>query len=299
MAKVFVVAVLAVLAASCVALPLAGQEENLVQLQETAGLFPRNDDESTITAEVSEAIQHDVNMDGLNDIGESMKVGTKASAWEKKAAADIENMTRGAIAKIHGDEDDTLMQKFAADVKDAKAAIAEPQKKVDTESQIEHQADEALKDPNVAAQLKQDAAKAQVDFEGSMPVDPLSFFQEDEADDLGEDDEAGDSQLQLMDGSNDDVEKAINAQITQQVNQQIGSIPAETGDVASMQQFEQDKIQAQKYLAAEAAAPKKSASDKIKAQLLAAQSELNEAQATTAEADESESHEEGKEEAKK
>merc|ERR1712070_1351274 len=103
---------------------------------------------------------------------------------------------------------------------------------------IEHQADEALKDPQVAAQLKKNAEKAEVDLESALPSSPLEFFQEDSgSDELGEDDEDEDGAgagMQLMSGSQADVEKAINAQITEQVNQQIGSIPTNTGDTDSM-----------------------------------------------------------------
>jgi len=260
------------------ALPLQGQETSLVQLEETAGLFPSGDDEATTTSEVQEAIEREVNLAGLHDdIGESMKVSPHASAWERKAAADINAMSRGPISNIHGDENDSLVNKFAADVQEAKARIAGPQKKADKESEIEHQADEALKDPEVAAQLKKNAAAAEVDIE-TMTVDPFELFQEDEgADDLGEDDDEGDG-FQLMAGSDSDVEKAINAQITDQVNQQIGSIPAPSGDADAMTKFEQDKVQAQKFLAGRVAEHKQSASDKIKAQLLAAQKELQEAQ---------------------
>merc|ERR1719502_176304 len=165
------------------------------------------------------------------------------------------------------------------------------------ESQIEHQADEALKDPHVAAQLKKNAEKAEVALESALPSAPLEFFQEDSgSDDLGEDDEDEDGAgMQLMSGSEADVEKAINAQITEQVNQQIGSIPTNTGDADSMKTFEQDKIQAEKFLEGQQKKHDKAASDKIKAQLLAAQKELTQAQATTAEADESEGKEETKE----
>lgn len=272
-----------------------------MQLEERTGLFPSNDDESTVTAEVDAAIQRDVNLAGLHeDIGESMNLGKDASAWEKQTAADINAMSRGAISKIHADEDsDALTQKFAADVKEAKARLAKPKKTASKESQIEHQADEALKDPQVAAQLKKDAEKAEVDLESALPSAPLEFFQEDSgSDELGEDDEDEDGAgagMQLMSGSQADVEKAINAQITEQVNQQIGSIPTNTGDADSMKKFEQDKIQAEKFLDARKMKRQKAASDQIKAQLLAAQKELTQAQATTAEADESEGKEETKE----
>merc|ERR1719267_439988 len=95
------------------ALPL--QEETSL-LQEQAGLFPGSDDDTTVEAEVNEAIQHEMNVQDMGDIGESEGVGKDASAWEKRAAAEINAMSKGAISKIHAQEDDKLTSKFQADI---------------------------------------------------------------------------------------------------------------------------------------------------------------------------------------
>ena len=83
-----------------------GEETQLIQ--ESSGMFPSGDDESTVSAEINEvlcsvafmpessssqAIQHDVNMDAVNDMGNDMGLGESlksgATSWEKKAAAAV------------------------------------------------------------------------------------------------------------------------------------------------------------------------------------------------------------------
>merc|ERR1711939_526743 len=162
----------------------------------------------------------------------------------------------------------SLTSKFQSDIAEAKRQMAGPQKKADTESEIEKEADEALKDPERAQKLKQDAEKAELDIESGGAI-PMSFLQEesdtDDAADIGEDDEFGDDEdsFALMGGSTADVEKAINAQISQKVNLQLGSIPdvsAQDGD--ALNRFEQDKQEAAKFLAAK---PEDKPEDKAKA----------------------------------
>merc|ERR1711939_1144111 len=58
----------------------------------------------------------------------------------------------------------SLTSKFQSDIAEAKRQMAGPQKKADTESEIEKEADEALKDPESAQKLKQDAEKAGEQF---------------------------------------------------------------------------------------------------------------------------------------
>jgi len=110
-----------------------------------------------------------------------------------------------------------------------------------------------------------------------------SFIQEstntddDEDDDLGEDDD--DEQFQLLGGSDEDVSKAINDAISQKVNLQLGSIPVNTGDNDVMKQFEEDKVEAQKFLDQKAKAKKDKANAEIQEQLKEAQAALTQSQA--------------------
>lgn len=272
-----------VLVAQVVALPIQGEETSL--LQEQAGLFPASDDEATVESEVNEAIQHQMNQQSMGDIGEDDGSKDSASKWEKRAAAEINAMSKGAIGKIHADEDDTLSQKFQDDIDQAKKMMASPKKKAATESEIEKEADSALKDPANAKQLQEDAEKAELDMQPG--VAPVEFIQErEDSDDLGEaDDDADevDDQFQLMGGSTDDIEKAINARIGQQVSQQLGSSGEDYVDGNALQKFEKDKTQAQNFLSAKV---KQSAADKIKAQLAEAQKAMEESQASMEEGDE-------------
>jgi len=266
-----------------VSLPLQGEETGLLQ-EKVGGLFSNDDDQHTVEAEVNEAIQHDVNMDSLNDIGESMQLGAGATDWEKKAAADINAMSRTGIAKAQLGEDDTLTAKFQKDIKEAQARLATPKKKVSMESEIEQEADKALKDPTKAKALRAEAEKAELDLEtNTAGLGVASFIQEstntddDEDDDLGEDDD--DEQFQLMGGSDEDVSKAINDAISQKVNLQLGSIPVNTGDDDVMKQFEEDKVEAQKFLDQKAKAKKDKANAEIQKQLKEAQAALTQSQA--------------------
>jgi len=288
---------LASLALSAVlSLPIQGEETSL--LQESTGLFHDDDDESTVTAEVTEAIQHDVNMDNLDDIGESLHLSAGATDWEKKATADINAMSRDAIGKINLGEDDKLTSKFEDDVKEAKARLAGPKKQVSSESEIEKEADEALKDPAKAKELKAEAEKAELDLE-SGAAGVSSFIQEDtnsnddDDDDLGDDDD--DERLALLGGSDEDVSNAINAAITQKVNLQLGSIPTDVGDSDTLNKFEEDKVEAQKFLASKPE-NKEKASAEIQKQLKAAQEALTQSQESDAQADEAEEGQATKEE---
>jgi len=256
------------------ALPLQGETTGL--LQETAGLFPKTDDAATLTSEVDEQIQQQVNM---ADVGESPDVGNNANYWEKKAAADINSMSKSEIASVHSTyQDDHLTQQFDEDTKEAAAAMAKPKKQKDTKFEIEKEAETALKDPAKAKALEADAQKAEIDLESTFPS-PVAFLQEDFAD-MDSDDEAG---LQLMDGSDDDVAKAINARISQQVNQQLGSV-ADANEQSGQQlkQFEEDKMEASKFLAAKRLRQK----NKIQQQLAEAQKAMAAAQEESQEGNE-------------
>lgn len=265
-----------------VSLPLQGEETGLLQ-EKVGGLFSNDADQHTVEAEVNEAIQHDVNMNSLNDIGESMQLGADATDWEKKATADITAMSRTGIAKAQLGEDDTLTAKFQKDVKEAQARSAAPKKKVSMESEIEQEADKALKDPTKAKALRAEAEKAELDLEtNTAGFGVASFIQEstntddDEDDDLGEDDD--DEQFQLLGGSDEDVSKAINDAISQKVNLQLGSIPVNTGDGDAMKHFEEDKVEAQKFLDQKAKAKKDKVTAEIQEQLKEAQDALTQSQ---------------------
>ena len=69
--------------------------------------------------------------------------------------------------------------KFDMDIKQAKVAMAGPEKKVTTESKIEQEADEALKDPKSADKLRKEAAQAEMDMASGIGIiTPTAFIQE-------------------------------------------------------------------------------------------------------------------------
>merc|ERR1711988_1249545 len=182
---------------------------------------------------------------------------------------------------------------MGADIDQAKKMMAGPKKKAETESEIEKEADSALKDPANAKQLQEEAEKAELDMQPGVAVPtPLEFIQESEqgdddtnlgeADDDAEDDEDDDG-FQLMGGSSDDVAKAINARIAQSVSQQLGSSSTDYVDGNALQQFEKDKTEAQKFLSTRA---KQSAAYKIKEQLAEAQKAMEQSQASMEEGNE-------------
>jgi len=238
-------------------------------------LIPDSDDESTVEAEVNAAISHDVNLDSMGqDVGESMD--EHASSWEKKAAADINVMSRDALKRVHVAENDPVVDKFQQDIQAAKMAIATPkQRKVSTETDLEREADEALKDPKKAKELEEESAQAEMDLAG-----PMSFLEEDEDVDFTDDEDDVDG-LALMGGSDADVEKAIMGQITNKVNTQLGSMPVNTGTTEDLAKFTQDKAEAAQFISSHdpAAQAKVEAQMKIKEELKQAQAALSTSQA--------------------
>merc|ERR1711935_13432 len=139
---------------------------------------------------------------------------------------------------------------------------------------------------------------AEVDMESGFP-DPVVFIDtsSDDSDDLGEDD--GDSDFQLMDGSDADIAKAIQQRIGQQVSTQLGSIPVQTGDVDSLKQFEQDKVEAEKFISMKKVKSKQDiASKQVMEEMAAAQKELKESQESNEELDKREDTDEGDERTK-
>merc|ERR1719174_1728150 len=121
--------VLVLLVAQAAALPLAGDEADA-----PIGMFSSDDDEATLTAELNKAIGRVQMGMSANDLGDSASVEDSAGAtdWGKKAANEIENMSKsemaeiGSVAGISGD--DKLLSQFKKDVEDAKARQGKPAK---------------------------------------------------------------------------------------------------------------------------------------------------------------------------
>merc|ERR1719238_2133789 len=242
--------VLVLLVAQAAALPLAGDEADA-----PIGMFSSDDDEATLTAELDKAIGRVQMGMSANDLGDSASVEDSAGAtdWGKKAANEIENMSKsemaeiGSVAGISGD--DKLLSQFKKDVEDAKARQGKPAKLKAKKSEIEMAADKALADPAEHKALRAAGEKAELDYNTMIPS-AMSLLQEgpeDGADDLGE------SEFALMGGSDNDVAKAINDQINGQVSNQLGQIPTDTGNVDVLQKFEQDQQQASEFVKAQGA----------------------------------------------
>lgn len=236
------------LVAQAAALPLAGDEADA-----PIGMFSSDDDEATLTAELDKAIGRVQMGMSANDLGDSASVEDSAGAtdWGKKAANEIENMSKsemaeiGSVAGISGD--DKLLSQFKKDVEDAKARQGKPAKLKAKKSEIEMAADKALADPAEHKALRAAGEKAELDYNTMIPS-AMSLLQEgpeDGADDLGE------SEFALMGGSDNDVAKAINDQINGQVSNQLGQIPTDTGNVDVLQKFEQDQQQASEFVMAQ------------------------------------------------
>merc|ERR1719353_1044057 len=240
--------VLVLLVAQAAALPLAGDEANA-----PIGMFSSDDDEATLTAELDKAIGRVQMGMSANDLGDSASVEGSAGAtdWGKKAANEIENMSKsemaeiGSVAGISGD--DKLLSQFKKDVEDAKAHQGKPAKLKAKKSEIEMAADKALADPAEHKALREAGEKAELDYNTMIPsaTSLLQEGPEDGADDLGE------SEFALMGGNDNDVAKAINEQINGQVSNQLGQIPTDTGSVDVLQKFEQDQQQASEFVMAQ------------------------------------------------
>ena len=148
---------------------------------------------------------------------------------------------------------------FKADVQNAKNAVKVPAARKAEKTAVEKKATSAMHDAKSEARLKAEGERAEVAMQEPLPS-AVSFIQEgpeDDADqDLGESDE---EDFSLMSGSDDDVAKQINDQITSQVSNQLGSIDTEAGDENVLKTFEQDKAQASVFLESKAAEEKKKA----------------------------------------
>lgn len=267
----------AIVVAQAVALPLADDD---AQLQ--TSMFNAGDDEATLTQEVNEAINGvQTGLQSGTDLGESDAVGEAGTTdWGKKAKAEIEAMSKSELSEITNvGDDDQLTQQFKLDVERAQQATHQKVSMKPSETAVEKAANAALKDPKAAAALKADAEKAEMDISTFIPS-AASLLQEapdDGANDLGESDSVG-----LMSGSDADVAKMINEQISAQVNNQLGAISTNSGDADMLTKFEQDKAQAAEFLEAKAVAKKKAASSKaaaaVKAMLAEAQQHMDSSQ---------------------
>jgi len=266
------------------ALPLEGETTSL--LDAANGMLPRSDDESTVEAEVSEAIQHDVDM----NVGESRAHEAKGNAWERKTVEAINQMSSHEISQTRTASDDKLTAKLEADVKQAKAALAGPQKRREEKLEVDKEAAQAMKDPKQAKKLRATATQAELEMQAtSLPVTLID--ESSKGDDLGEDDFGADN-LRLMDGSDSVIMKAIEQQIGSEMSKQIGKVPqANTVDTATLKKLEQDKTNAEIFLEQKQKDAKAAAAAKIKAQLEAAQEEMAKAQDADRSAEESQSAE--------
>lgn len=237
----------ALLVCQALALPLAGDELGEPQTM----MFDAGDDEATLTAELNKAIGHvQMGMDP-KDLGDSADVEDDATStdWGKKAANEIDNMSKSEMAEIGNAAgltgNDKLIAQFKSDVQAAKARAAKPAKMKAKKSDIEMAADKALLDPAERKKLKAEGEKAEMDYSTMIPS-AMSLLQEDPSDDFSED--LGEGGMALMSGDDTDVAKAINDQINGQVSNQLGKIPTESGDVNVLEQFEQDQQQASEFL---------------------------------------------------
>lgn len=112
-------------------------------------------------------------------------------------------MSRDALKRVHVAENDPVINKvqrlvvhcglmwmcpqFQQDAQVAKMTIATPQqRKVSTETDLEREADEALKDPKKAKELEEESVQAEMDLTG-----PMSFLEEDEDVDFTDDEDGG------------------------------------------------------------------------------------------------------------
>jgi len=268
----------AALVAQAVALPLEGGEAEL-----PTTMFNAGDDEATLTQEVNAAIgrvQTGMSAGAETNLGESAAVNEAGTTdWGKKAQAEIDAMSKSELSEIApSDNDDELTQQFKMDIQNAQRASHKKVSMKPSETAVEQAAAAALKDPKAAASLRAEAEKAELDVSTFIPSATALLQEEPEDDaDLGESAGVG-----LMSGSDSDVAKMINEQITAQVNNQLGAIPGDVGSTDMLTQFEQDKAQASEFLEAKDKAKKKAASDKaaaaVKAMLAEAQQHMKSSQ---------------------
>jgi len=270
--KLLLYLVCALAAHQCAAAPLEG---DVAMLEESDGLLPKADDEATINAEVNQAIQQDVNMDGTAKLGEIPKLGEGANSWEKKAMAQINSMSSSEIAKTKQAAPSKLDSKFAADIANAEKVMHKPGAKKTKKSMINSAVKKALANPKQAAKLKEAARQAEMDF-----VNPVALVEEkEEPNDIGED-EVDDDHLALMSGDDSDVMKSINEQIGTMVSDKLGNMPADTAAAATLDKFEKDKQMASEFLADKAKRDqaKADAKKKVEEELKSAQQDLGESQ---------------------
>merc|ERR1711871_1846388 len=268
MMRSLTLALVALAVANVMALPLAGDEA-------PNAMFDDNDDDATVMAEMSKAIGRVQMGMSPNDLGESATVDEAGETdWAKRAKNEIDSMSQSEMAMVPKIGDDRLVDQFKADVANAKNAIKSPMKRAADKTEVEKEADAALADPKAAAELKAEGEKAELAMQESLPG-AMSLLQEAPEDNADEDLGESDEEFSLMSGSDDDVAKQINDQISSQVANQLGSIDTETGSEDVLEKFEKDKAQAAEFVEAKAAEDAKK--KKAKAAAMKALAEAREA----------------------
>merc|ERR1711871_1798866 len=262
MMRSLTLALVALAVANVMALPLAGDEA-------PNAMFDDNDDDATVMAEMSKAIGRVQMGMSPNDLGESATVDEAGETdWAKRAKNEIDSMSQSEMAMVPKIGDDRLVDQFKADVANAKNAIKSPMKRAADKTEVEKEADAALADPKAAGE------KAELAMQESLPG-AMSLLQEAPEDNADEDLGESDEEFSLMSGSDDDVAKQINDQISSQVANQLGSIDTETGSEDVLEKFEKDKAQASQFVEAKAAEDAKK--KKAKAAALKALAEARDA----------------------
>merc|ERR1712159_626493 len=260
MMRSLTLALVALAVANVMALPLAGDEA-------PNAMFDDNDDDATLMAEMNKAIGRVQMGMSPDDLGESATVDEAGETdWGKRAKNEIDSMSRSEMAMVPKIGDDRLIDQFKADVANAKNAIKSPMKRQREKAEVEKEAAAALADPKAEAELKAEGEKAELAMQESLPG-AMSLLQEAPEDNADEDLGESDEEFSLMSGSDDDVAK--------QINDQLSSIDTETGSEDVLEKFEKDKAQASQFVEAKAAEDAKK--KKAKAAALKALAEAREA----------------------
>jgi|ERR1711937_79276 len=265
MMKCFALALVALCVANVMAMPIEGDFD--------AGFNPAMvdaPDEMNEQAQIEKAISAaELGMDASDtkSLGESSAVSDDGDIdWAKKTTAEIQHMSTSELAMVPKEDDDKLIDQFKADVQNAKNAVETPQKRLATKTEVTAEATAAEHNTQLEAELRKKGEEAELDMQESIQLpSAMSLLQEapeNDADmDLGESDEEN---FALMDGSDDDVAKQINEQISSQVQAQLGETDTDavTGDVDLMKRFEADKASASQFVETEAT--EKAKQDKAK-----------------------------------
>jgi len=250
-----------------------------------AQLVPSDADDKTAEALIDKAIAHTMDMNalkGAKGLGEVAK--TESNDYAKETLASINKMSSSELKDAKSSVDDTLSSKFAADAKAAAALIkkaAAQSKKAPTKKHEKKMTAAQI------AKVKAAGRKAEVALSSAtIPVDTISMVEND----FGADD------MQLMGGSDADVEKAIEAAIGQKTNSELGETPEEPQAATHLMQFEKDKAEAARMVgtikASTPVSKKAAARAKVMKMLADGQKKLASAQEADEDADRREANEE-------